>query len=255
MKALEILSGVYATRIYIPFSRAARKWKIVRNKLRGKEGKFVQEGTLPKASWPTCVKPRWARLVETGKANGNVRVSELAILAHAAAGCCSADDIFEIGTFDGRTTLNLALNSESPGKVFTLDLPPDQETKFDIAQGERHFVDKPVSGQRYLNAKERYPDKVARIEQLFGDSATFDYSPYEGKCGLVFVDGSHAYDYAMSDTKNAMRLVRPGGSIIWHDYGVWKGVTTALEELEQKEKLGLRSIAGTSLVHWRKPTT
>lgn len=254
MKLLEVLSGIYATRFYIPFSRAARQWKIIRNRIRGKEGRFVQEGKLPKAGWSACVKPQWARLVETSKANGNVRISELAILANAAAGCRPEDHIFEIGTFDGRTTLNLALNSPGPGKVFTLDLPPDQETKFDIASGERHFVDKPVSGQRYRDAKDRHMEEVGRIEQLYGDSATFDYSEYEGKCGLVFVDGSHAYDYAKADTDTAMRLVRPGGTIIWHDYGVWKGVTDALEEIEEKEHFGLRSISGTSLVHWRKPS-
>ena len=45
----------------------------------------------------------------------------------------------------------------------------------------------------------------------------------------------------------------PGGMVIWHDYGVWPGVTRALEELEASRNLGLRHIRGTSLVFWRAP--
>jgi hypothetical protein len=68
----------------------------------------------------------------------------------------------------------------------------------------------------------------------------------------VFVDGSHTYDYLLSDTRAAMTMVRPGGVIVWHDYGVWDGVTTGLEELEARERYGLRNVRGTSLVVWRR---
>jgi predicted O-methyltransferase YrrM len=253
MKLFEVFAGIYATRIYIPFSAIARKWKILRNKLRGESGKFVQDGSLPKAGWSSCVEPKWIRLVETSKANGNVRISELAVLAHCAANIPNDGNIFEIGTFDGRTTLNLALNQRGAGKVFTLDLPPDTQTKFDIEKGERHFVDKPAPGARYRAKADDLPMAVKRIEQLHGDSAAFDYSDYEGSCSLVFVDGSHAYDYAKADTETAMKLIGVGGVIIWHDYGVWPGVTKYLEELEATDRLGLRSVFGTSLVLWRKP--
>ncbi|MGB0579406.1 MAG: class I SAM-dependent methyltransferase [Limisphaerales bacterium] len=253
MKLGQIFMGLYATRIYIPFSNFARGWKEFRNKRKGKEGKFVQSRTLPTAKWSSCVKPRWIRLVETAKANGNVRISELAVLAQCARNISDDGNIFEIGTFDGRTTLNLALNQCGKGKVFTLDLPPEAPTKFDVEKGERHFIDKPASGARYVAREEEMPEVVGRITQLFGDSADFDFSEYEGTCSLVFVDGSHAYDYAVADTKTAMKLIRPGGVIIWHDYGIWKGVTEALDEMEENEKLGFRSVQGTSLVFWQKP--
>jgi hypothetical protein len=48
-----------------------------------------------------------------------------------------------------------------------------------------------------------------------------------------------------------MRLVRPEGFVLWHDYGVWPGVTKALEE--RARHLGLVHIRGTSLVFWRAP--
>lgn len=249
----QILMGIYATRIYIPFSNLARGWKELRNQLKGREGKFVQSRTLPVAGWSSCVTPRWIRLIETAKANGNVRISELAVLAQCAKNISDNGNIFEIGTFDGRTTLNLALNQQGTGRVFTLDLPPEAPTKFDVEKGERHFIDKPASGARYVARERELPEVVGRITQLYGDSASFDYAEYEGSCSLVFVDGSHAYDYAVADTRTAMKLIRPGGVIIWHDYGIWKGVTEALNEIEEREQLGLKSVRGTSLVYWRKP--
>lgn len=59
--------------------------------------------------------------------------------------------IIEIGTFDGRTTLNLAVNSPPKTKIVTLDLPPNEETKFELAPFEEYFVNKPVSGERFVD--------------------------------------------------------------------------------------------------------
>jgi len=49
-----------------------------------------------------------------------------------------------------------------------------------------------------------------------------------------------------------MNLLRKGGVIIWHDYGIWEGVTRALEELWKSDHYDLRNIRGTSLVYWKK---
>jgi hypothetical protein len=179
-------------------------------------------------------------------------MSELAILAALAGQCRPGSNIFEIGTFDGRTTLNLALNAPESCAIYTLDLPPAHATKYELANGERHMVEKPISGSRYQRYSGSYPKAISRIHQLFGDSAAFDYSPYKNFCSLVFVDGSHAYDYALSDTLAALELVEAGGTIVWHDYGIWPGVTQALGDFESKESLGLRNIRGTSLVVWKK---
>jgi hypothetical protein len=62
-------------------------------------------------------------------------------------------------------------------------------------------------------------DVARKVQPLFGDSATFNYSPYYGRIDLFFVDGSHSYEYVRSDTLNAMKCCRPGGVIAWHDFG------------------------------------
>ena len=122
-----------------------------------------------------------------------------------------------------------------------------------IEESERRYVDKPAPGARLRNCGGPWRPYADRVVQLRGDSATFDWSPHHGRAGLVFVDGSHAYDYARKDSETAMRLVKPGGIVLWHDYGVWPGVTQALEELEAARRLGLVNIRGSSLVFWRAP--
>ena len=248
----ERLYGFYALRIYPPFSGWSRRWRRLWKRIRGRHARFLQATRLPEVSWRTCVDGRTPKIWEHHKQNGNIRISELGILAALAGGCDDGSDLFEIGTFDGRTTLNLAMNSPARCRVYTLDLPPQLDTAFPLAEGERHMVEKPEPGSRYEKYRAIHPAAVGKIHQLLGDSAAFDYTPYANSCSLVFVDGSHAYDYAVSDTQAAMKMVKPGGAITWHDYGIWEGVTRALEELDQREGYGLRNIRGTSLVYWRK---
>jgi predicted O-methyltransferase YrrM len=194
---------------------------------------------------------RPTRLVEAEKTDGNVNLAELGVIAKAAAGVEPGDLIVEIGTFDGRSTLNLAINSPAQCELFTLDLPPELPTHSRLEAEERKYVEKPYPGARFVNDPGKQEPATRKIHQLLGDSFVFDWSRYCGKAGLVFVDGSHAYEYVLKDSESALKLVRNGGCILWHDYGVWKGVTKGLEELEQRAKLGLTHVRGTSLVFAR----
>jgi len=244
--------GYYATRIYLPFSRLSRGWRRFFRHLRGKPGPFLQNIRLPGISWKECTRQRSIKIWEIKEENGNVRISELAILSALAADCKNGSNLFEIGTFNGRTTINLALNSPTQCRIFTLDLPPDPEPPSSNAKGERPIFKEARPGSKYEKYRTIHPAAVKKIQQLFGNSAEFNYSPYKGSCSLVFVDGSHAYDYVVSDSQAAMDLVCKDGVIIWHDYGIWEEVTRALEELEMRKGCGLCNIRGTSLVYWRK---
>ena len=248
----ERYQGFYATNIYLPFSALSKRWRNYWRRRRGKTDQFMQDMLLPSVSWRRCTAARPIRLWEHRQENGNVRISELGILVHLAANCPPGENIFEIGTFDGRTTLNLALNAPPDCRIVTLDLPPAVKPRYELAAGESHFVEKPEPGVRYKRQVADQPEAVARITQFLGDSATFDFSPYAGTCALVFVDGLHAFDYALSDTAQALNLVAENGVIVWHDYGVWEGVTRALEKIEGEKQLGLKNIAGTSLVYFRR---
>lgn len=102
--------------------------------------------------------------------------------------------LFEIGTFDGRTTLNLAAHASPQARVYTLDLPPTAEdtTALPLSVHDCKYIDKPESGARF-----RGTDVASKIVQLYGDSATFDYGPYWRAVDFVLVDGSHSYYYVL----------------------------------------------------------
>lgn len=245
----------YALWIYLPYSLLARAYRAQSRALRGVKNPHQQRTLLRRSSWRALLRSKSIRLAETKQVKGNVRISELAVLAKAAAVVSPDQQIIEIGTFDGRTTLNLAINSPLEIRVITLDLPKDFTPKFPMNIGEYKLANKPISGARYRNCDAAWSDHRARIVQLLGDSSTFDWSPYWHKAGLVFVDGSHTYENVCSDSAIAFRLVAPGGAIIWHDYGVWEEVTRVLDEIEASKQLGLRHIRGTSLVFWRQTGT
>ena len=82
---------------------------------------------MPEVSWQGCTRQRSIRIWEHEKGNGNVQISELGILCALAAECENGTRLFEIGTFDGRTTLNLALSSPAQCAVYiprTTGTPP-----------------------------------------------------------------------------------------------------------------------------------
>ena len=178
---------------------------------------------------------------------GNITPTELMLIAafvkqRQPAVC------FEIGTFDGRTTENMAANQPADGKCYTLDLPPDgaDNAALPLASGDKSYIAKPASGAR-ISAQA----KSGRIVQLYGDSATFDFAPYRGQVDLMFIDGSHSYEYVLADTESAWQLVKPGGLLLWHDYDSrwWPGVTRALNQLQGQDPrfAALRHIENTAL--------
>ncbi len=195
--------------------------------------------------WPS---PGQVSVEADALGEGNPTLIELFCLGAIASGT-GARLMFEIGTFDGSTTLQLALNSPPDAVVYTLDLPSEEidRTQNPLLPGERSYVLKPRSGSRFVGTNAQ-----VKIRQLFGDSATFSAGPLVGQMDLVVVDGSHALDSVRSDSALAQTLARPGGWIVWHDYGVWPDVTTGL--LELAIKLPLVQLEATTLVVAQVPS-
>jgi hypothetical protein len=100
-------------------------------------------------------------------------------------------------------------------QVFTLDLSPDDAKPTDYKLGTAVGA---VHEKGFQGIFFRGKPEADRIVQLHGDCRKFDYSPYESSMDLVFVDGGHTYELIENDTKQAFRLIKPGGIIIWHDY-------------------------------------
>lgn len=144
---------------------------------------------------------------------------------------------FEIGTFNGGTTRLLAESVPEDGVVRTLDLPP---ATFDSTQGPERFSGSDI-GRAYRDSP-----AAAKIEQLYGDSRIFDFSPYAGSADLVLVDGGHDYELGYADSQAALSIVRPGGVVLWDDFEpYWHGLVNGICDAMEGRSLG--RLAGTAL--------
>lgn len=173
---------------------------------------------------------------------GNVSIQEEYYIA-AMVKILQPKRVFEFGTFDGCSTLQMALNSPH-AKIYTLDLPMDNiESILNILPepDEKCVLRRPKVKCFHNHSTSD------RIIQLVGDSRTFDFSAFIGKIDFVFVDGAHSMNFVKSDTENALKMLSQNGIIVWHDYARGcPGVYNVLNKLNQS--LNLSHILETTLV-------
>lgn len=168
---------------------------------------------------------------------GGVSYAEARLLA-ASIQLLQPTSLFELGTFNGATTRLLVLNALPDARVTTIDLPPEHSLRKD-----RATVD--VSPQE-VGALYRGTAEEQRIDQLYGNTLEFDFSPYDRSVDWIFIDAAHTYEAVLSDSRNALRMIRPGGIIFWHDVSLkFEGNCLALSQIS--ETAPIHHLAGTSL--------
>lgn len=174
---------------------------------------------------------------------GNVSIEELCKICLIVR-YLKPKKILEIGTYNGMTTLQMALNAPPECTTFTLDLPLDVSAGLQLSQIDtyvsKHFREKFGTGiGSYFQGR-----NDVNIVQLLGDSSTFDYSVVGGQVDLIFIDAAHDYKNKAIDSENAFRLLAPGGVILWHNYNDVSSpdVTTYLADISvSKEIFHLRN--------------
>lgn len=120
--------------------------------------------------------------------------------------------IFEFGTYLGRTTCHLALGADAE-RVYTLDLDPHADHgDLDLGRAVRAVL---TQFQGHFFRTSPVADKVT---QLHSDSRFFDYESMRHSIDFIFIDGGHGYDMVWNDTRGGLTLLRPGGTIVWHDF-------------------------------------
>jgi hypothetical protein len=72
---------------------------------------------------------------------------------------------------------------------------------------------------------------------------------------LIFIDGSHAYSYVISDSEKALKMIAPNGLILWHDYRGPRETRDVFKALNQlSKKIPIKHIRETSLAVYRHPS-
>ena len=147
--------------------------------------------------------------------------------------------ILEIGTFNGYTTLLMALNLPE-AEIHTIDLPEDFQDlgpRNGLVKDDFHLI-----ASRRVGCEYRAEPSVKTIHQHFGDTAEYDLPAAE----FYFIDGSHTYSYARNDTERALAS-GAAKTLVWHDCDRHHcGVTQVLVEMLEAGR-PVRRIAGTNL--------
>ncbi|MFH0344153.1 MAG: class I SAM-dependent methyltransferase [Chromatiales bacterium] len=135
----------------------------------------------------------------------------------AIAAAKRAKNIFEFGTYRGQTTCGLASIADDV-IVWTFNLPAEADQRY----------------MKYIGQCIKNSPYKERIRQLFGDSRTFDTASFTQKMDFIFIDADHSYEAVKNDTEKALRMLRRGGIIVWHDYAAKSpGVYRFVQEFSQ----------------------
>lgn len=182
--------------------------------------------------------------------DGNTNLNELVAIS-ALIRKNKPMNLLEIGTFNGNTTLQMALNAPEGATIHTLDLPIGvEETKNTLERSDLKYIrdNNQREERRYYNTTVAH-----KIQEHEGDSGTYDFSLFTKKRPLdfAFIDGSHSYESVSSDSENVLRILGDGGIVLWHDFTRhWPGVCKYLIELD--DRIPLVHIAGTRLIMYHK---
>lgn len=120
-------------------------------------------------------------------------------LAALAAGL----DVLEIGTYCGRSAVCLAQTARS---VHAVDWH-----RGDPGAGFGWTLDECAANLRRYGVADRVVLHVGRSDAVCPLLAA-------GAFGLAFIDGAHDAASVAADTRHALRLLRPGGLIAYHDW-------------------------------------
>lgn len=165
------------------------------------------------------------------RAAGTLTLLETFVLI-AAMKIVKANRVFEFGTFMGATTLNIARNLPEGGSIFAFDLDPSDATAID-----QHPEDRELSNIHFSAPKMDFEGAAEEgiITRIFGNSLTFDPTPWAESIDLVFIDGGHDRPTVEADTQSALAMLRKDrpACIVWHDYGnqSYPPLTAYLDEL------------------------
>ena len=173
---------------------------------------------------------------------GNINLLEsvaLSYIVHAA----EPRTVFEIGTFDGFSTYHLAKNSGKDTRIYTLNLPVEEGaaesfSPYSLIEYRGDSSTHAELRDRGLGSIYKATEAAYKVTQLFGDSLTYDYTPFLGQVDLIFIDGGHSYRHVTSDTDNALRMVSDRGIIVWHDFNTQhRDIHRFLRRLGRRKKL------------------
>jgi len=142
----------------------------------------------------------------------------------AAAACPPGGRIVEIGSFQGRSTIVLALAAPADAEIVAIDPHAGNDRGPQEIDG---YADQAADDHTTFLANlaaAGVADRVRHVRQ-FSDAALGDVP---GAIDVLYIDGAHRYAPARADIVAWGNRVSPGGTLLIHDSFSSIGVTLAI---------------------------
>jgi predicted O-methyltransferase YrrM len=170
-------------------------------------------------------KPLLDEVLETvDDIDGWMSPDQAAVLYNAATTCAEGDQIVEIGSFRGRSTIVLAAAAVEGVDVVAID--PHAGNDRGPQEIDGYMEEAEEDHEVFLANLERagVSDRVRHVRAM--SSAAHD--EVEGDIAVLYIDGAHRYGPARADIEEWGKRVRDGGTMLIHDSFSSIGVTLAI---------------------------
>jgi chromosome segregation ATPase len=124
-------------------------------------------------------------------------------------------------------TINLLEGEESVSGDWAYSQTFDASDSVPVSSNSKTFLDemdRPIIWHQtdaygFIGRLYKEKNLGSRVCQIYCDSREWDISQFpSGFFDSALIDGGHTEEIVISDTRKALRLVRPGGIIMWHDF-------------------------------------
>jgi hypothetical protein len=144
---------------------------------------------------------------------------------YAAAGGCGANgQIVEIGSFQGRSTVVLALGAPVGARVIAIDPHAGNDRGPQEISGYAHAASADHDAFNANLAAAGVSDRVTHIREFSDKALDLVHGPVD----VLYIDGAHRYGPARADIAAWGARVAPGGTMLIHDSFSSIGVTLAI---------------------------
>lgn len=145
-------------------------------------------------------------------------------LYRAAAATRAGDQIVEIGSFQGRSTIVLASAAHEGVPVVAIDPHAGNDRGPQEIQG---YAAAAATDHDAFNSNLAAAGVTERVRHVraFSDDA---HSQVDGEVAVLYIDGAHRYAPALADIRDWGGRVTPGGTMLIHDSFSSVGVTFAI---------------------------